>query len=160
MDYLLDRAVGRACHPAVAIDLGEGADIATIRLQNALLGVGQGARFEPNQRATTTPLVATVLDGNGAPVANQHVRIGVDILAPGSAITSANYSNNTGSTSMSGTSMATPHVAGAAARYLQGNRSATPAQVASYLVGQSTPSKVTSPGTGSPNRLLYLAPSA
>ncbi|MFJ6672992.1 S8 family peptidase [Actinosynnema sp. NPDC091369] len=84
----------------------------------------------------------------------------LDIFAPGSSITSAWNTSDTATNTISGTSMATPHVAGAAARYLQGNRSATPAQVASYLVGQSTPSKVTSPGTGSPNRLLYLAPSA
>ncbi|WP_309113413.1 S8 family peptidase [Saccharothrix sp.] len=84
----------------------------------------------------------------------------LDIFAPGSSITSAWHTGDTATNTISGTSMATPHVAGAAARYLQNNRAATPAQVASYLVGQSTPSKVTNPGTGSPNRLLYLAPSA
>ncbi|ONI80610.1 peptidase S8 [Saccharothrix sp. ALI-22-I] len=84
----------------------------------------------------------------------------LDIFAPGSSITSAWITSDTSTNTISGTSMATPHVAGAAARYLQGNRSATPSQVASYLVGQSTASKVTSPGTGSPNRLLYLAPTA
>ncbi|MBB5959441.1 subtilisin family serine protease [Saccharothrix tamanrassetensis] len=84
----------------------------------------------------------------------------LDIFAPGSGITSSWNTGDTATNTISGTSMATPHVAGAAARYLQNNRSATPAQVASYLVGQSTPSKVTSPGSGSPNRLLYLAPTA
>ncbi|XVV06248.1 S8 family peptidase [Actinosynnema sp. CA-248983] len=84
----------------------------------------------------------------------------LDIFAPGSSITSAWHTGDTATNTISGTSMATPHVAGAAARYLQGNRAATPAQVASYLTGQSTPSKVTNPGTGSPNRLLYLAPTA
>ena len=84
----------------------------------------------------------------------------LDIFAPGSSITSAWHTGDSATNTISGTSMATPHVAGAAARYLQANRSATPAQVASYLVAQSTASKVTSPGTGSPNRLLYLAPTA
>ncbi|WP_121004896.1 S8 family peptidase [Saccharothrix australiensis] len=84
----------------------------------------------------------------------------LDIFAPGSDITSSWHTSDSATNSISGTSMATPHVAGAAARYLQNNPSATPAQVASYLVGQATPSKVTSPGSGSPNRLLYLAPSA
>ena len=84
----------------------------------------------------------------------------VDIFAPGSSITSAWYTSNTATNTISGTSMAAPHVAGAAARYLQGNRAATPAQVASYLVGQATTGVVGSPGTGSPNRLLYLAPTA
>ncbi|WP_081915516.1 S8 family peptidase [Saccharothrix sp. NRRL B-16314] len=84
----------------------------------------------------------------------------LDIFAPGSSITSAWHTGDTATNTISGTSMATPHVAGAAARYLQGNRSATPSQVASYLIGQSTASKVTNPGSGSPNRLLYLAPTA
>ncbi|NUT52183.1 MAG: S8 family peptidase [Saccharothrix sp.] len=84
----------------------------------------------------------------------------LDIFAPGSSITSAWHTGDSATNTISGTSMATPHVAGAAARYLSSNPSATPAQVASYLIAQSTPSKVTSPGSGSPNRLLYLAPTA
>jgi subtilisin family serine protease len=84
----------------------------------------------------------------------------LDIFAPGSSITSSWSTSDTATSTISGTSMATPHVAGAAARYLSTNRAATPAQVASYLVAQSTPSKVTNPGSGSPNRLLYLAPTA
>ncbi|CCH29818.1 S8 family peptidase [Actinosynnema sp. NPDC047251] len=84
----------------------------------------------------------------------------LDIFAPGSGITSSWNTSDSATNTISGTSMATPHVAGAAARYLQNNRAATPAQVASYLVAQSTAGKVTSPGSGSPNRLLYLAPGA
>jgi subtilisin family serine protease len=84
----------------------------------------------------------------------------LDIFAPGSSITSSWSTGDSATNSISGTSMATPHVAGAAARYLQSNRSATPAQVASALVSGATTGKVTSPGSGSPNRLLYLAPSA
>jgi len=78
-----------------------------------------------------------------------------DIFAPGSSITSAWYSSNTATNTISGTSMATPHVAGAAALYLSTNTSASPATVASALINNSTPNKITSPGTGSPNRLLY-----
>ena len=52
--------------------------------------------------------------------------------------------------------MATPHVAGAAALYLQGNPSASPATVGNALISASTPNKVTNPGTGSPNRLLHV----
>ena len=51
--------------------------------------------------------------------------------------------------------MATPHVAGAAALYLQNNPSATPAQVQSALIANATTGVVGSPGSGSPNRLLY-----
>ncbi|GIF67993.1 hypothetical protein Ais01nite_60280 [Asanoa ishikariensis] len=79
----------------------------------------------------------------------------LDIFAPGTSIVSASYSSNTGSATMTGTSMASPHTAGAAAVYLGLNPSATPAQVRDALVNNATTGKVTSPGTGSPNRLLY-----
>ena len=80
----------------------------------------------------------------------------LDIFAPGSSITSAWYTTNTATNSISGTSMAAPHVAGAAALVLSGSPSSTPAQVRDALVTRSTASVVTSPGTGSPNRLLYV----
>ena len=51
--------------------------------------------------------------------------------------------------------MASPHVAGAIALYLQTNPGASAATVTQALVTNSTTGKVTSPGTGSPNRLLY-----
>jgi hypothetical protein len=79
----------------------------------------------------------------------------LDIFAPGSSITSAWYTSTTATNSISGTSMASPHVAGAAALYLAANPSATPQQVRDALVNNGTPGKVTSPGTGSPNVLLY-----
>ncbi|GAB7107351.1 hypothetical protein JCM4814A_56650 [Streptomyces phaeofaciens JCM 4814] len=82
----------------------------------------------------------------------------LDIFAPGSSITAGWYTSDTATNTISGTSMATPHVAGAAAVYLAGHTSATPAQVATALTGGATTGKVTSPGTGSPNRLLKLVP--
>ncbi|WP_107706102.1 S8 family peptidase [Nocardioides allogilvus] len=80
----------------------------------------------------------------------------LDMFAPGSSITSAWITNDTSTNTISGTSMATPHVAGAAALYLQANPSATPATVSNALISASTPNKVTNAGTGSPNRLLYM----
>ncbi|MCX2950488.1 S8 family peptidase [Lentzea sp. NEAU-D7] len=80
----------------------------------------------------------------------------LDIWAPGSDILSASHSTDTGTRSMGGTSMASPHVAGAAALYLSANPSATPAQVRSALVGAATPNKLTDIRTGSPNLLLKV----
>ena len=80
----------------------------------------------------------------------------VDIFAPGSSITSAWRTSDTATNTISGTSMASPHVAGAAALVLSANTSYTPAQVASYLTSNATTGKVTSPGSGSPNRLLFV----
>lgn len=79
----------------------------------------------------------------------------VDLFAPGSDVVSANYANNTGSTTMSGTSMASPHVAGALAILLGQTPSATPAQLVTTLTGKATSGKLKSLGSGSPNLLLY-----
>ena len=79
----------------------------------------------------------------------------LDIFAPGSSILSAWYTGTSATNTISGTSMASPHVAGVAALYLANNPSATPSQVTTAIINNSTPNKVTSPGTGSPNRLLY-----
>jgi subtilisin family serine protease len=79
----------------------------------------------------------------------------LDIFAPGSSITSSWNTSDSATNTISGTSMATPHVVGAAALYLAANPSATPAQVRDALVNNATTGVVTSPGTGSPNRLLY-----
>jgi subtilisin family serine protease len=79
----------------------------------------------------------------------------LDLFAPGSSITSAWYSSDTATNTISGTSMATPHVAGVAALYLQSNPTATPAEVSSAIIANATTGKVTSAGRNSPNRLLF-----
>jgi aqualysin 1 len=84
----------------------------------------------------------------------------VDLYAPGSVITSAGIASDTASAVMSGTSMATPHAAGAAALYLETHPTDSPASVAAALTAQATSGIVTKIGTGSPNRLLYTGSGA
>lgn len=79
----------------------------------------------------------------------------VNIFAPGSSIRSAWYTSSTATNTISGTSMASPHVAGAAALYLAANPSASPATVRNALYSKATTNRLSSIGTGSPNRLLY-----
>lgn len=80
----------------------------------------------------------------------------LDIFAPGVSIIGAWRTSDTATVSISGTSMAAPHVAGAAAIYLGLNTSATPTQVANAITSTATTNIVTNAGTGSPNRLLYV----
>jgi subtilisin family serine protease len=79
-----------------------------------------------------------------------------DIFAPGDGITSAWHTSDSATNTISGTSMATPHVAGGAALILGGSPSLTPAQVATQMFSNATPNKITNPGAGSPNRLLFV----
>jgi len=86
----------------------------------------------------------------------------VDIFAPGSSILGAWIGSTTATNTISGTSMASPHAAGGVALHLGhlidiGAAQPTPAQVRSSLNAIATLNVVTTPGTGSPNRLLYAA---
>ncbi|HKP77173.1 MAG TPA: S8 family peptidase [Longimicrobiaceae bacterium] len=78
----------------------------------------------------------------------------VDLYAPGSGITSAWYTSSTATNTLNGTSMASPHVAGVAALYLQGNPTATPATVVAAVVNSAFLNKLTGAGTGAPNNRL------
>lgn len=83
----------------------------------------------------------------------------LDLFAPGSGITSAGIASTTAGAVMSGTSMAAPHVAGLAARYLSAATNASPSQVMTAVVNAATPNVVSSAGTLSPNKLAYGDPS-
>ncbi|MEU3045936.1 S8 family peptidase [Streptomyces sp. NPDC006984] len=80
----------------------------------------------------------------------------VDLYAPGSDITSAWNDSDQGTRTISGTSMATPHVVGAAAVYLAGHPDSAPAEVAAALLAGATPDAISDPSPGTPNRLLKI----
>ncbi|MBB5934296.1 S8 family peptidase [Streptomyces zagrosensis] len=78
----------------------------------------------------------------------------LDIWAPGTDIVSTSHQSDTGTRTMSGTSMSAPHVAGAAALYLADHPSATPKQTRDALVAQATTVTIGDAKPGSPNKLL------
>lgn len=79
----------------------------------------------------------------------------VDVWAPGTMIISAGIADDTGSRTLSGTSMAAPHVAGIAALYLASHTNATPSAVSNAITGTSTTNIVTGLDPASPNRTVY-----
>jgi subtilisin family serine protease len=79
----------------------------------------------------------------------------VDLYAPGVAVWSSWYTSDSALARLDGTSMATPHVSGVAALYLQSNPGASNATVQSYLVNNATANVISQNPAGTPNRLLY-----
>ncbi|WP_112277031.1 S8 family peptidase [Lentzea terrae] len=81
----------------------------------------------------------------------------LDLFAPGEAIKSAHNATDAATITLHGTSMASPHVAGAIALLLAETPSMTPAEVTSALLGRATSDVLagTGLGAGSPNKLLY-----
>lgn len=79
----------------------------------------------------------------------------VDIFAPGNFIISLTNADDSSFITKSGTSMASPHVAGVAALYLEVYPTASPAEVVSSITSSGTKDILTSVDTSSPNILLY-----
>ena len=79
----------------------------------------------------------------------------VDVFAPGSSITSAWHTSDTATATISGTSMASPHVAGVAARVLQGSPGSSPATVRNSIVNAATTNRLSGIPSGTANRLLF-----
>ncbi|QNQ38677.1 S8 family peptidase [Streptomyces sp. CB00271] len=165
----IDWVTANAVKPAVAnMSLGGGADSvldAAVR-RSVASGVtyAVAAGNESTDASTKSPArvaeAITVGSTTSTDARSSFSNYGsiVDIFAPGSSITSSWHTSDSATNTISGTSMASPHVAGAAAIHLADNPGATPAQVSAALVAASTPGVVTNPGTGSPNRLLYVGP--
>ncbi|WP_433653308.1 S8 family peptidase [Micromonospora zamorensis] len=164
----VDWVTANAIKPAVAnMSLGGGANTS---LDNAVrnsiasgvtyglaAGNDSGANACNTSPARTTEAI-TVGSTTNTDARSSFSNIGtcLDIFAPGSSITSAWYTSNTATNTISGTSMATPHVVGAAALVASANPGWTPAQVRNQLVANATPNVVSNPGSGSPNLLLNV----
>lgn len=103
------------------------------------------------------PMAITVASSTSADERSSFSNYGrcVDLFAPGSGITSAWIDSDTEINTISGTSMASPHVAGAAALFLAANPNATPAQVTAGLLGSAVAGKI-GDVQGSPNKLLQV----
>ncbi|MDQ2582525.1 S8 family peptidase [Saccharothrix yanglingensis] len=164
----IDWVTANAVKPAVAnMSLGGGAD-ATVdqAVRNSIAsgvtyGVAAGnsngadaCNFTPARTAEAITVGSTTSTDARSSFSN--VGTCLDIFAPGTSITSAWHTNDTATNTISGTSMATPHVVGAAAVYLAANPTATPQQVRDALVNGATNGVVTDPRTGSPNKLLRV----
>ena len=115
------------------------------------------ANFSPARVASAITVGSTTI--NDARSSFSNFGSVVDIFAPGSSILSSWFSSDTATATLSGTSMATPHVTGVAARFLQSNPGASPATVRNELVNVSTPNRISGIPTGTANRLLFWSSS-
>ncbi len=146
----LDTAVQRAIADGVSFAVAAGN---AGGLVGGLLGTSNACTGSPSRVPQALTVGATDASDRQASYSSSGECL--DLYAPGSEITSAWFDSPTATMTISGTSMASPHVAGAAALYLSTTPGASPAQVAQQLVSTATPGVVQRPGSRSPNRLLF-----
>ena len=118
-------------------------------------GVGVNACGESPARVGVAITVGAT-DRNDRRAGFSNIGRCVDIFAPGVAITSAGFANDNARATFDGTSMATPHVTGAAALVLAANPTFTPAQVTTKLLSDATPNVLRNIPGGTVNRLLRV----
>lgn len=165
LDWVVANHVAGA--PAVAnMSLGGGASSSVDAAVAAVVADGVSvavAAGNSNADACTTspartPSALTVAASTSVDARASFSNFGscVDVFAPGVNITSAWSTTASATNTISGTSMASPHVAGIAAVTLGATPTLTPAQVHDQLVANATPGIVASAGTNTPNRLVYV----
>jgi subtilisin family serine protease len=137
----MDAAVDRAVADGIVVVVAAGNSNA------------DACRSSPARAAAAITVGATTSSDSRASYSNYGTCL--DLFAPGSDITSAWWENDSQTARISGTSMASPHVAGVAALFLAANTNASPAEVDAAIKSAATTGVVGSAGRGSPNRLLY-----
>lgn len=137
----LDAAIARSSARGISVVVAAGND------------GGNACNGSPARAPQAITAGATDINDNRASFSNYGSC--VDVFAPGVSIRSTSSTNPNGSLVMSGTSMASPHVAGVAALVLQVQPGASAAQVENIIRSTATPGVVNNPGAGSPNLLLY-----
>jgi subtilisin family serine protease len=122
-----------------------------------VVAAGNSSADACNYSPSSEPSAITVGASTGIDARASYSNYGscVDIFAPGSGITSAWNTGSSATNTISGTSMASPHVAGVAALVSETNPTASPSAIAAFLVSTATTDLLASVGTGSPNLLLY-----
>jgi subtilisin family serine protease len=162
----IDWVTANHIKPAVAnLSLGGGYSQATndavTRLASAGVFVAVAAGNENqnacNRSPASAPAVTTVASSTSSDAKSSFSNYGscVDLYAPGSSITSAWWTSTSATNTISGTSMASPHVAGVAALYKAVGGDASQATIDSWIKSNATTNVITGNPSGTPNRLLF-----